>query len=239
MLFGHNTDIKVGDAIYHVQTEDRGESHPLIDTTVYCRGRVLHRRTNNYQDLLPLDQAHEEILRKRIDDQHRAVTEEIRSGALKMVTSPAPAKEDGASAPKPVTATAKHTTSGSAAHAGEQAPDQGKSAPASALASSILALELLNPKTWLAEKHARLQIAVRDKQTGIAIAGAKVVAHVEGADFEAKFAANSGLDGVAKLEFEMPHFGPAEVALIIEATHASAKGHLKFHLRTKARVPTA
>ena len=73
MLFGHNTDVKVGDTVYHVQTEDRGTANALIDTTVYCRGRVLHRRTNNYFDLLPLDPDREESLRKRIDEQHRAV----------------------------------------------------------------------------------------------------------------------------------------------------------------------
>lgn len=224
MLFGHNTNVKVGDTVYHVQTEDRGASLAIIDTTVHCRGRVLHRRTDNYQDLLPLDQAHEQALRNRIDDQHRAVTEEIRSGALKMAST------------EPVKSASSNPA---ATHAGERTPGQRESAPAGAFASSVLALELLNPKTWLAGKHASLQIAVRDKRTGIAVAGARVASHVDGAASEAKFAASSGLDGVAKLEFEMPHFGSAEVTLVIEAAHATAKGHLKFHLRTKARVPTA
>ena len=71
MLFGHNSDVKVGETVFHVQTEDRGTANALIDTTVYCRGRVLHRRTNNYFDLLPLSPEHENLLRKRIDDQHR------------------------------------------------------------------------------------------------------------------------------------------------------------------------
>ena len=53
MVFGHNTNIKMGAVTFHVQTEDRGEYHGLIDTTVYFQGRVLHRRTNNYFDLLP------------------------------------------------------------------------------------------------------------------------------------------------------------------------------------------
>jgi hypothetical protein len=29
MLFGHNTNVTVGDVTYHVQTEDRGSSHAL------------------------------------------------------------------------------------------------------------------------------------------------------------------------------------------------------------------
>jgi hypothetical protein len=55
MVFGHNTNVTLGTIVYHVQTEDRGASHALIDTTVYYRGRVLHRRTNSYFDLLPLE----------------------------------------------------------------------------------------------------------------------------------------------------------------------------------------
>ena len=96
MLFGHNTDVKVGETVYHVQTEDRGTANALIDTTVYCRGRVLHRRTNNYFDLLPLDPGREESLKKRIAEQHRTVTEEIRSGALHLVPPPVPDQENAA-----------------------------------------------------------------------------------------------------------------------------------------------
>jgi hypothetical protein len=43
MLFGHNTNVKAGETTFHVQTEDRGTTNALIDTTVYFQGRVLHR----------------------------------------------------------------------------------------------------------------------------------------------------------------------------------------------------
>jgi hypothetical protein len=83
MLFGHNSNVKVGDAVYHVQTEDRGASHAVIDTMVYHSGRVLHRRANSYADLLPLDAGREQALKERVSTQHHAVLEELRSGALK------------------------------------------------------------------------------------------------------------------------------------------------------------
>ena len=103
MLFGHNTDVKVGETVYHLQTEDRGTASALIDTTVYCRGRVLHRRTNNYFDLLPLDSAREESLKKRIAEQHRSVGEEIRSGALRLMPPP-PSTQEFPPAQKPAPA---------------------------------------------------------------------------------------------------------------------------------------
>ena len=67
---------------YHVQTEDAGAASALIDTTVYAGGRVLHRRTNNYLDLLPLNPDSEKALKLRLDEQHRQVLEEIRTGAF-------------------------------------------------------------------------------------------------------------------------------------------------------------
>jgi hypothetical protein len=82
MIFGHNTNVSVGAYKYHVQTEDAGAPSALIDTTVYAGGRVLHRRTNNYLDLLPLNADTEKALKLRLDEQHRQVLEEIRTGVL-------------------------------------------------------------------------------------------------------------------------------------------------------------
>jgi len=84
MVFGHNSNVTIGTDIVHVQTEDRGEKHASIDTTVHWKGRVLHRRTNDYLDLLPLDTEREASLRARLDEQHRVVIDEILSGALQL-----------------------------------------------------------------------------------------------------------------------------------------------------------
>lgn len=216
MLFGHNTDVKAGDTVYHVQTEDRGTANALIDTTVYCRGRVLHRRTNNYIDLLPLDPAREELLRKRIDDQHRAVAEEIRSGALHLVPPPMPVKEN---------------------------PADKKNADAAvnsnASVSPALAVELVNAKSWLAGKRANLHVAVRTRQNSQGLAGALVTARIDGAADVTEFSTETGPDGQARLEFDMPRIAGAEPALVIEASQADSKGQLKFQLRARPRVPTA
>src|SRR5438128_5152014 len=84
MIFGHNTNVKVANVSYHVQTEDRGASHAAIETTVYHQGRLVHKRTYEYKSLLPLDSRKEATLKQRLDEQHRVVTEEIRSGTLKL-----------------------------------------------------------------------------------------------------------------------------------------------------------
>src|SRR5271165_4897185 len=84
MVFGHNTNVKIGGVTFHVQTEDRGDAHALLDTTVYYQGRVLHRRTNNYFDLLPLNEDSQQALKLRLDEQHHNVLQEMQSGALQL-----------------------------------------------------------------------------------------------------------------------------------------------------------
>jgi len=207
MLFGHNSNVKAGDTTYHVQTEDRGATNALIDTTVYFRGRVLHRRTNNYFDLLPLNAESEQALKQRLDEQHRAVVEELRTGALHLAL-PQDEKDSAVTA-----------------------------APDSAAAHKVLLLELINAKTWLSGKRALLQVAVRN-QTNQAVEGARVTARVDGAAEISEYASETGPFGHAQFEFDMPQLSGADPALLIEALHGNARGHLRFQLRTKPRVPS-
>ncbi len=82
MSSGFNTDVRVGDHIFHVQTEDRGPSHPVIDTAVYQNGRVLLRRSSNYQDFAASPGFAPEGVRQRVEEQHRAVIQELRTGVV-------------------------------------------------------------------------------------------------------------------------------------------------------------
>lgn len=154
MVFGHNSNLKLGNITFHVQTEDRGEAHALLDTTVYYRGRVLHRRTNNYFDLLPLNEDREQALKLRLEEQHRTVMDEIRSGVLELPIPPDPV-------PQPADAIASIAPSAR---------------------PEALHLELVNPKSWLVGKRANLQVRVA-RTSGVPVAGAGVIVEFEGAVF--------------------------------------------------------
>ncbi|MFZ0432215.1 MAG: hypothetical protein WAL86_05920 [Candidatus Acidiferrales bacterium] len=82
MSSGFNTDVRAGDRVFHVQTEDRGPAHPIIDTVVYQSGRVVYRRASPYGDFASLPEFTSQALRQRVEDQHRAVVEDVRSGAI-------------------------------------------------------------------------------------------------------------------------------------------------------------
>jgi len=213
MLFGHNSNVKVGETLYHVQTEDRGTSHAVIDTMVYQGGRVLHRRANSYADLLPLDSAREEALKLRVNTQHQTVLNELRTGALKLAQPVAP----------PVAA--KASTPG----APQALPFVG--------APDSLVLRLLNAKDWLTGKRATLQVLVFEKSDGAVVSGARVTARIEGAAEPAQYSSATGLDGKAQVAFDMPRLGGGDCALVIEATNGKAQARLQFQLRAKPKVP--
>jgi hypothetical protein len=82
MSSGFNTDVRVGERVYHVQTEDRGPNRPVIDTTVYQNGRVVHRRNSTYKHFADSAEFNAEDLRGRVEEQHRCVIEDLRAGAL-------------------------------------------------------------------------------------------------------------------------------------------------------------
>jgi hypothetical protein len=99
MSSGFNTDIKIGEHVFHVQTEDRGPNHPAIDTLVYQSGRILHRKSSNYEKFAASPEFTPEDLRRQVEDQHRLVIEALRSGALDVEI--AAAQADGHAAHPP------------------------------------------------------------------------------------------------------------------------------------------
>src|SRR5258708_12515432 len=162
MVFGHNSNIKLGANTLHVQTEDRGGTNCMIDTTVYYLGRVLHRRTNNYHDLLPLTEDNQQALKRRVDEQHRTVLDAIRSGELQLAI------------PQPTSASANAAPGHS-----NQAGANSEKPPVAVVQPGKLILELLNARSWLAGTQATLHLAVKE-ESGANRSAASLSADIEG-----------------------------------------------------------
>lgn len=231
MLFGHNTNVTVEGTVFHVQTEDRGIATAMIDTTVHCRGRVLHRRTSKYTDLMPLDADREQALKTRLDEQHFTVIEELRTGVLVVVAPPLPQ-------PRPTGGAAPMSTGATIAR--DSARSQPPSPPSPAAGPpKIIAVEMLNPRTWLSGKHATLYLVARHKDGGVPASGARITARIAGAVEPTEVTTVTGADGHAHLEFDMPHLAGDDAALVIEANAGEAHGQLRFQLRAKPKAPAA
>ncbi len=215
MHFGHNSNVRVGDILFHVQTEDRGFQHPFIDTTVYSEGRVLHRRTTSYYDVLEMDGNREGILQKRVEQQHRSVIEEIRAGTLKLAPPPASVQAPPAKGTIAAPATA---------------------APSAASHAAGLRIKLLNPNSWFGAGNATLKVQVTAKNTEAPLEGIDVEARVEGALVPTAHRGKTGANGEIELAFPMPRIGPEGGALVIRASSSAGQDELRYQLRPRSRT---
>jgi hypothetical protein len=80
MITGYNTDVRHGNRIFHVQTEDKGLSNPKIETLIYVGGEILDSYRSSYEDLLAMTPIGESAIQGRMDEQHRAVIRDIKNG---------------------------------------------------------------------------------------------------------------------------------------------------------------
>ncbi len=79
MITGHNTDVQYGDVVLHVQTEDKGQANPYIESLIYFGGQVVVATRASYADLLQTGKGDDEIM-AFMDHQHRMMIKAIRTG---------------------------------------------------------------------------------------------------------------------------------------------------------------
>ena len=68
-----------------MQTEDRGPAHPFIDTVVYLSGRVVHKRSTNYEKYIRAMSSEKSLaqwLHDKVSQQHREVIADLEAGKL-------------------------------------------------------------------------------------------------------------------------------------------------------------
>jgi hypothetical protein len=80
VITGFNTDIKHGERVFHVQTEDRGTSNPVVESLVYVGGEILLSKKSSYQEHVSEGRVDEKVVRDLMDLQHRRIIEAIRRG---------------------------------------------------------------------------------------------------------------------------------------------------------------
>ncbi len=79
MITGYNTDVKHNNRVFHIQTEDKGESTPYVESLVYVGGEILATRKTSYAALLRTgrdDHAVQELM----EQQHRTMIAAIQRG---------------------------------------------------------------------------------------------------------------------------------------------------------------
>jgi hypothetical protein len=93
VLTGFNTDIEYDGVTYHVQTEDRRGTSPLIESLVYVKGEILAARRTGYGNLLEAG-AENNAIQALMERQHFAIVEAIRRGRIHLLVEPEVSDEE-------------------------------------------------------------------------------------------------------------------------------------------------
>ncbi|HTV60169.1 MAG TPA: hypothetical protein VMJ93_14955 [Verrucomicrobiae bacterium] len=211
MSSGFNTDVRAGERIFHVQTEDRGPAHARIDTAVYHSGRVVHRLSTDYREFASSAEFSEETLRQRVQEQHRSVIESLRSGtlggdvnALLAATPAAPTGENPGSVPP-----------------------------------GGISVQLQNPGSWLSAGHISLDLEILRRADQKPEPGAIVEAMIEGALGETVHSAQSDENGRVKVRFPLPPLGKGDLTLVIRAKGSAGIDSIRFPMRARSKAPVS
>jgi hypothetical protein len=255
MITGYNTDVRHGDVVFHVQTEDKGSANPFIESLVYVGGQVLASKRVSYADLLTGGRDEKEIV-ALMDHQHRTMIAAIRHGKFdaklaaiqpaRPKTSPQPALDATGSAG----AGASAATPGPAAAAPVvRAPTSAMPALAKPSAERTLDQVILEYLTNEADqeqlvlmlegepelllgRRATLALRTSSSKSGLPVAGAQVSVRMISTIAEPRVLAAGRTDehGGLPLRFEIPPLDRGTAALIISAVSAIGRAELKHLL---------
>jgi hypothetical protein len=222
MITGFNTDIEYDGTVYHVQTEDKGVSSPIILSLVYLEGAILASKRTPYDDLVTtgFDQA---ILAKRLQRQHKLICAAVHAGRIeelkRMSEPPAKEKKAKAKSEKSIEVEAADPASlpGPAAVADEPPHFSIAAAPED---DEKLKVALLEEPQLVSGTSVTLRVLVTkaadDDQKPIA--KARVSLKVLGTSFRPNSTITaSDNDGVALIVAQLPHFTTGRAAILVQA----------------------
>jgi hypothetical protein len=81
MIFGFNTDVKVGSVVYHVQSEAR-QKDSRLQTQVFVKGRCIGKCSNPFPEEPVLLDFAEDSIQQALKLQHRRIVDAVRAGSL-------------------------------------------------------------------------------------------------------------------------------------------------------------
>jgi hypothetical protein len=83
-IFGFNTDVKLGETIYHVQSEAR-QRDMLLQTLVFVKGQCVGKRAVSYAQKTAEPNFSEQAMHELLKSQHKAVLDAIQQGRMESI----------------------------------------------------------------------------------------------------------------------------------------------------------
>jgi len=232
VITGFNTDVRHNGRVFHIQTEDKGDTVPEIESLVYLAGEILATRRTSYADAIR-NGRDDRVVQDLLEKQHRTLIAAIQRGRfdgpdgtvnVPEGMTPAGGGDAGVTAP-----------AAELASAGDRTLDQ--------VILEYLAAELNHEQIecaftpapdLVAGREAAMRIQAQSSRSREPIAGASIQVRVLSTERKGAivFQGTTGADGGCPASFLVPAQTSGSAAAVIRVTSPIGSTEFKFPIRT-------
>ncbi|HEY3204299.1 MAG TPA: hypothetical protein VGL03_11625 [Thermoanaerobaculia bacterium] len=240
MITGFNTDVKHRNRVFHIQTEDKGESNPCVESLVYVGGEILATKRTSYAEVV--QSGHDDhAVQDLMEQQHRTMIAAIQRGRF-----------DGPNGSIQI----PEGMSPTAAAPPEEAREESTAPPGSEsplaqtdrsldqmvldyLASDEVPDEVdlsLSPKPeFLSGRSVQTKLKATSGSPPRPLAGASVVVRILSTSARAStvFQGKTSSDGSCFVSFMVPALPNGSAAAVIRVTSATASSEIQYPIKRK------
>ena len=224
MITGYNTDVPHNNRVFHVQTEDKGDAAPEIESLVYVGGEILATEKVSYADAIRAGRD-DRVIQEMLERQHRTVIAAIQQGQFDEAdgTPRAPEAMSGFAASDQATA-------------GDRTLDQViLEYLAAVMTHEQIECSFTPVPDFVAGKEAALRIRAQSSQSRQPVAGASVQVRILSTSGKGGtvFQGMTGADGGCPVTFPVPDLPEGSAAAVIRVKSPIGATEFKFPVRGK------
>ncbi|MDQ2870530.1 MAG: hypothetical protein M3S32_07305 [Acidobacteriota bacterium] len=231
MITGYNTDVKHNNRVFHIQTEDKGDTSPHIESLIYVGGQILATRKTSYADVVQ-EGRDDKAVQELMEQQHRTMIAAIQrgrfdgpNGALK---SPSAASDD-------------ENALGESEESDQNAPGDRTLDQvildylASELAHDQIDCSFSPVPEFISGKETALRMKAVSSLSKQPVAGAAVQIRILSTVSKPAvvFQGKTASDGMCPISVAVPAFGEGAAAVVIRVSSPIGSTEFKFPVRRK------
>jgi hypothetical protein len=247
VITGFNTDVKHKNRVFHIQTEDKGDANPYVESLIYVGGEILATKKTSYAEVVEGGRD-DHAVQDLMEQQHRTMIAAIQRGRF-----------DGANGaiqiPEGMAATTARETPvsarASAKEKGDSTAPPGTPSPAPAIDRSLdqmvleylasddvpaeVALTLTPTPDFLAGRSVQTRLKATSGSPSRALAGALVQVRILSttARTSTVFQGKTASDGFCAVSFMVPVHPNGTAAVVFRVTSPNASAEIQFPIKRK------
>ena len=240
MITGFNTDIKHGNRVFHVQTEDKGAENPFVESLVYVGGEIIASKKTPYGDSLR-NSGGAGTVQEMMESQHRKMIAAVQRGRFDTSSGAPvkPLKDDSFEAVLPGPVAALEIPAGAVVVESAPKPDEKTLDQvildylASEVSQEHLDLTLYSSPDFYLGENVEIRVKAETSLSRRAIIGASVLVKVISTVDKpiVVYQGKTTSDGSCIAHCKLPDYQDGNAALIIQATSEAGSNEIKYLLR--------